>query len=124
MKRRKAFFFAAAIALLHFAPAAAETANVKYRGPVDLAPFECETITRSSFIKRACYDAANAYMLTNLKGVWYHYCEIDKDTVNGLLGAESMGRFYNRSIKGRFDCRTHRVPTYPSDKVNHGRQGG
>jgi KTSC domain len=44
----------------------------------------------------------------------YHYCEIDAGTVSSLLGAESMGRFYNTSIKGRFDCRTHRVPAYIS----------
>ncbi len=86
--------------------------KVKYRGRVNLAPFECLSITRSSFIECVCYDAANTYMLINLKGAWYHYCEIDKGTVSALLGAESMGRFYNAEIKGRFDCRTHRVPAY------------
>ncbi|SEE27047.1 hypothetical protein SAMN05444161_5288 [Rhizobiales bacterium GAS191] len=45
------------------APARAETVNVKYRGVVDLAPFACENITRSSFINRACYDSKNTYML-------------------------------------------------------------
>jgi hypothetical protein len=33
-----------------------ETVDVKYRGPVDLAPFMCEAIERSSFIQRVCYD--------------------------------------------------------------------
>ena len=28
----------------------AETVNVKYRGPVDLAPFQCESVTRSSLV--------------------------------------------------------------------------
>jgi len=96
----------------------AESVDVKYRGPVDLAPFQCETIARSSFIERVCYDAANTYMLINLNGTWYHYCEIDKGTVDALLGAESMGRYFNAAIKGRFDCRTHRVPTYPNEKAN------
>jgi KTSC domain len=45
-------------------------------------------------------------------GTWYHYCEIDPGTVSSLLAAESMGRLYNASIKGNFDCRTHRVPAY------------
>jgi hypothetical protein len=90
----------------------AETADVKYRGPVDLAPFKCDMIERSSFIRRVCYDEKNAYMLINLSGTWYHYCEIDPATVWSLLTAESMGRFYNASIKGNFDCRTHRVPAY------------
>ncbi|TLG72872.1 KTSC domain-containing protein [Methylocystis sp. B8] len=92
--------------------AAAETVDVKYRGPVNLAPFNCDTITRSSFIQRVCYDASNSYMLISLNGTWYHYCEIDKGTVDELLSADSMGRYFNASIKGRFDCRTHRVPAY------------
>ena len=91
---------------------AAETASVKYRGEVDLAPFKCDTITRSSFIERVCYDEKNAYMLINLSGTWYHYCEIGRGMVSSLLAAASMGRFYNISIKGSFDCRTHRVPQY------------
>jgi hypothetical protein len=89
-----------------------ETVDVKYRGPVSLTPFKCDTISRSSFIQRVCYDTKNAYMLINLSGTWYHYCEIDPATVTGLLTAESMGRFYNVSIKGNFDCRTHRFPAY------------
>lgn len=92
--------------------AQAETVQVKYRGPVDLAPFACEAVTRSSFIQRVCYDENNSYMLINLRGTWYHYCEIDPGTVSSLLAADSMGQFYNASIKGNFDCRTHRVPTY------------
>jgi hypothetical protein len=99
-------------ALFFGAEARAETVDVKYRGPVNLAPFECEAITRSSFIERVCYDAKKAYMLIDLDGTWHHYCEIDQGTVSNLLKAESMGRFFNASIKGRFDCRTHAVPQY------------
>ena len=91
---------------------ASETVNVKYRGPVNLTPFKCDTIARSSFIQRVCYDASNSYMLINLSGTWYHYCEIGQGMVSSLLAAESMGGFYNVSIKGNFDCRTHRVPAY------------
>jgi hypothetical protein len=90
----------------------AEIVNVKYRGMVDLSPFACENVTGSSFIERVCYDVKNTYMLIELNGTWYHYCEIDQDTTSNLLAAESMGRYYNASIKGRFDCRTHRVPGY------------
>jgi hypothetical protein len=90
----------------------AEVVRVKYRGPVSLAPFKCDAVTRSSFIERVCYDAANLYMLIDLTGAWYHYCEIDAGTVSNLMAADSMGRFYDQSIKGRFDCRTLRVPHY------------
>jgi hypothetical protein len=36
----------------------AETVNVKYRGPVDLRPFQCQDVTRSSLVRRVCYDRA------------------------------------------------------------------
>jgi hypothetical protein len=65
----------------------AETADVKYRGPVDLKPFKCDKIERSSFIREVCYDEKNAYMLINLRGTWYHHCEIDPATVSSLLAA-------------------------------------
>ena len=45
-----------------------ETVDVKYRGPVDLSPFACSAIERSSFIHRVCYDHANAYMIVKLNG--------------------------------------------------------
>jgi hypothetical protein len=90
----------------------AETVQVKYRGTVDLKPFACTDVTRSSFIRRVCFDKMNSYMLIDLAGTYYHYCEIDGGTVSTLLAAESIGRFYNSAIKGQFDCRTHRVPNY------------
>lgn len=91
----------------------AESVDVKYRGEVNLKFFDCTDIARSSFIRRICYDETNEYMLINLNGTYYHYCAIDAGTVSSLLSAPSMGRFYNSSIKGNFDCRTHRVPEYP-----------
>ena len=38
-------------------------------------------------------------------------------TYDALMGAPSMGHFFNQNIKGSgsdgpYDCRTHRVPTY------------
>ncbi len=84
---------------------------------MDLTPFDCVDVTRSSFIRRVCYDGAEEYMVIKLKRTYYHYCEIDAHTVEELLKAPSMGRYYLRNIKssgtgGAFDCRTHRVPTY------------
>jgi hypothetical protein len=92
--------------------ALAESVSVKYRGEVDLKPFVCTDIMRSSFISRVCYDSGNDYMLISLNGIYYHYCEIDNVTVSALISAESMGRYYNASIRGQFDCRTHRIPKY------------
>jgi hypothetical protein len=87
-----------------------ETVDVKYRGPVDLAPFKCVAIDRSSFIRRVCYNAANSYMIVLLNETYYHYCDIDKATVDAFNAADSMGRFFNASIKDHFDCRTGPVP--------------
>lgn len=90
----------------------AETVNVKYRGAVDLVPFECESINKSSLVTRVCYDSHEQYMIIGLQGTYYHYCEIDASTVSALRSAQSMGRFFNSNIKGNFDCRTHRMPAY------------
>ena len=90
----------------------AETVDVKYRGQLDLKPFACTAIERSSFIRRVCYDTANAYMLVSLNGTYYHYCDIDEGTVNLFLAAASMGCFFNASIKGHFACTTGHIPPY------------
>lgn len=100
-----------ALVVCFASPLRSESVNVKYRGLVDLKPFVCAE-TESSFVKRVCYDRANAYMLISLNGTYYHYCEIDGGTVSSLLSAESKGRYYNASVKGRFDCRVNRVPAY------------
>lgn len=97
--------------------AEAETVNVKYRGPVDLTRFVCSDITRSSFINRVCYDQPNQYMVIQLNAVYYPYCEIPKLTIDALLSADSMGRYFNANIKGSgsdgpFDCRSRRSPKY------------
>lgn len=93
-------------------PGAAETVNVKYRGLVDLSPFSCEQITRSSLVKRLCYDRRERYVIVNLTGTYYHYCEVSAETVTAWQKSESMGRFYNSQVKGNFDCRVLHMPSY------------
>lgn len=93
-------------------PATAETVIVKYRGPVDLAPFTCDSITRSSSVKRLCYDSRERYVIVDLTGTYYHYCEVPPSVVAAWRGADSMGRFFNQNVKGNFDCRVNHVPSY------------
>ena len=98
-------------------PSWAETVDVKYRGLVDLRSFACSDITRSSFIRRICYDRATQYMLIKLSETYYHYCELPPTVLDQFMAASSMGQFYNQNIKGwggggPFDCRTHRLPNY------------
>ncbi|WP_340672300.1 KTSC domain-containing protein [Bradyrhizobium ottawaense] len=97
--------------------AAAETIDVKYYGKLDLGPFVCTNVTRSSFVNRACYDKSQQFMVVQLRSVYYPYCEMSPATFEAFLAAPSMGQFYNANIKGAgsdgpFDCRTHRVPKY------------
>jgi hypothetical protein len=108
---------ATAFLLLIVTPVNSETVDVRYRGVVDLRPFACTDTPRSSFIQRVCYDKAQSYMIISLRGTYYHYCELPPVTFDGLMGASSMGQFFNQNIKGTgsdgpYDCRTHRVPTY------------
>lgn len=55
------------------------------------------------------------YMVIRLKTTYYHYCEIDATTVNGLKSASSEPQFFEARIRGSgtdgpFDCRTHPIP--------------
>lgn len=92
--------------------------QVEFRGEVDLKPFLCTDIAENSFVKRVCYDQSNQYMLINLNGRHFHYCEIGQETVAGLIGAQSPAQFYTANVKGNFDCRTHRLPTYDTQDLN------
>jgi len=92
--------------------ALAESVFVKYRGQVPLETFSCEWVTRSSFIRRLCYDFREQYVIVNLSGTYYHYCEVPKSIVENWRTANSMGRFYNAQVKDRFDCRINRLPSY------------
>jgi hypothetical protein len=94
------------------ASALAERVTVKYRGVVDITKFDCPPLKSSSFVNRVCYDKANQYMIILLQSTYYHYCEIDAATVRDLIDAPSLGRYFNANIKGNFDCRTKRVPSY------------
>ena len=115
MRKQQSLACAVALAsglVMASAPAVAETVAVKYRGPVDLAPFNCESITRSSLVNRLCYDSREHYVIVNLTGTYYHYCEVPPSAVAAWRGADSMGRFFNQNVKSNFDCRVNRVPSY------------
>jgi KTSC domain len=112
--------FTIALAVIALVPlsAGAERVNVKYRGEVDLAPFDCTQITHSSFVRRICYDRSNSYRLVELNGTYYHYCEIDSETVAGLMRAESVGKFFNTNVKGLFDCIMSRTIEVDHDGID------
>jgi hypothetical protein len=95
--------------------ATAETVQVKYHGAVSLETFACTDVAESSDVSRICFDKVERYMVIKLKATYYHYCEIDAATVQGLQRANSKRQFFEARIRGSgtdgpFDCRTHPVP--------------
>ena len=105
------------LALLFTAPwEEAEMVGVKDHGAVDLKPFTCQDITRSSVISRVCYDAESRRMLVQRHAVYHQYCDLPKDTRDAFLNAPSMGRYYTAKIEGAdgsgpYACRTRKVPS-------------
>jgi len=108
------------LALLFTAPwEEAEIVDVKDLGAVDLKPFNCQDVTRSSVISRVCYDSESRRMLVQRHAAYLQYCDLPKDTLDAFLNAPSMGQFFNANIKtagldgnGPYDCRTPKVPPY------------
>jgi hypothetical protein len=90
----------------------AETVYVKYRGPLDLSNLQCEWVTRSSLVQRLCYDKGNQYVVVSLQGTYYHYCAVPPSVVSQWRAADSMGKYFNAAIKGRYDGRVNPVPAY------------
>jgi hypothetical protein len=87
----------------------AETVNVEHRGPVDLKPFVCQDIVRSSIVNRVCYDAAKQTMIVQLNSVYAQTCDVPEAARDSFLNAPSMGQYYNANIKGSgaapYECR-------------------
>ena len=105
------------LALLLTAPwGDSEIVDVKDRGAVDLKPFKCQDITRSSVISRVCYDAEDRRMLVQRHAVYHQYCDLPKATLDAFLNAPSMGRHYRANIEGDgesgpYACRALKVPS-------------
>ncbi|MCP3374229.1 KTSC domain-containing protein [Bradyrhizobium cajani] len=102
---------ALALLLAQFAaaPIVSETIETGERRPIDLATFECRDISRSTVLQRVCYDRAQQNLIIAINGTYDRYCGVDSDTVDRLLGAPSMGQFFNRNIRrqdvgSRYDC--------------------
>ena len=105
MVRTLAFLLAQFVA----APIVSETVETGDRRLIDLATFECRDISRSTVLQRVCYDRAQRNLVVATSGSYARYCGVAAETVESLLGAPSMGQFFNRHIRreaagGRYDC--------------------
>nr|WP_249797732.1 KTSC domain-containing protein [Bradyrhizobium sp. 199] len=91
------------------APIVSETVETGDRERIDLARFECRDISRSTVLQRVCYDHAQRDLVVATGGFYARYCGVAAETVDRLLGAPSMGKFFNRHIRrdaagSRYDC--------------------
>lgn len=98
------------LAQLAAAPIVSETVETGERRRIDLATFECRDISRSTVLQRVCYDRAQQNLVVAVEGRYDRYCGVAAETVDSLLGAPSMGQFFNRTISretagSRYDCR-------------------
>ena len=100
----------ACVSAVSLCTAAGEIVTVKYRGPVDLAGFDCKESPQSSLVWRTCYDAPHQYLIVNLKGTYYHYCRMPANAVSAWRSDESLGKHFLKNIKGQYDCRSGGVP--------------
>jgi hypothetical protein len=98
------------LAQLAATPIVSETVETGEHRLVDLGTFECRDITRSTVLQRVCYDGGQQDLIVASNGLYARYCGVSAETVEHLLGASSMGQFFNQNIKreaatGRYACR-------------------
>ena len=89
--------------------------NIKYRtDPINIndSRFEYLNTSKSSFVRSAWYDEGNDYVLLNLKGVYYHYCNVPSSIWVSFKNANSFGKFYNKYIHQKYDCTRKNTPEY------------
>jgi hypothetical protein len=89
---------AALLALLWISPVTTETADVRSRGKVDLAPFTCTDTPRSTVVQRVCYDEVRHHLLVQAGGAYSEYCGLPAATFEAFAVAPSMGQFFRQRI--------------------------
>ena len=103
------------LAQLAAAPIVSETVETGEGRLVDLGTFACHDITRSKVLRRVCYDPVQQDLIVAVGATYDRYCGVTADTVERLLGAASMGQFFNQNLKrdaasGREACCRTRGP--------------
>jgi hypothetical protein len=103
------------IVLLLTAGIGSEAIDVRDRGAVDLATFECRDTPRSTLIQRACYDRGQGMLIVNVRGAYRQYCGLPVSAFDRLMTAPSMGQFFKGNIEsagsgGPYDCVDRQVP--------------
>lgn len=92
-----------------------ELVSVKYReDQVDLNNYDFEYLdtSKSSFVRGAWYDFLEEYLVINLSGTYYHYCEVPVGLWEKFVYSDSFGSSYNQLLKGKYSCEGKDLPSY------------
>jgi hypothetical protein len=92
----------------------AETVRLQHGGAVDLAPYACQDVTRSTVVSRVCYDGATRTMIVQANAIYSQYCSVAETARDAFLNAPSMGQYYRVNFSGSEagpqQCRNRRYP--------------
>jgi hypothetical protein len=91
-------------------PITAEKVEVRGRGAVDLATFDCRDIDRSTIVQRVCYEAAQRTLLVEVRGAYQQFCKVPAETYAAFMVAPSMGLFFKRTVSEGASNNRYRCP--------------
>ncbi len=66
--------------------------------------FEKLNLKASYYVNEMYYDKNNKYLLVRLANTFHHYCGLPPEVLGNWLKASSIGSYYNRNIKGDYEC--------------------
>ncbi len=89
---------------------AAEMVGLKYGDAVDVSGFD-HLSGRGSLVANAWFDAQFEYLVVQLGSDSYEYCGVPAKVWSEFTSAESLGTFYNRVLKGNYDCQSGTTST-------------
>jgi len=72
----------------------------------------------SSFVGNMRYDQDEQEMTGILSGKHYKWCGVPERTFDAFQGAGSAGAFFNRNVKGQFDCSSGGILTEGQSRIS------
>jgi len=72
----------------------------------------------SSFVGNMRYDQDEQSMTGILSGKHYKWCGVPERTFDAFQGAGSAGAFFNRNVKGQFDCSSGGILTEGQSRIS------
>lgn len=77
---------------------------VKNVGEVDLGVYEKKRLFLSSAVKEIYYNRSKFRIIVRLHKAYYMYCGIYVDDVLNWVASKTLGKYYNKNIKGKYKC--------------------